>query len=99
MNQININAENAISQGRYANIVSVTTQERDVCIDFISLVANQNEAQGQLVARIFLNRFTARELSELIQVAHQNWEEKKYGIALQPIKKEGDLGTERSEQE
>ena len=84
MSKINISAENKIAQGRYANIISVTAQERDICIDFISLLANGAEAQGQLVARIFLNRFTARELSDLIKVAENNWEQKRYGVIQQP---------------
>lgn len=79
MPNLNVHAEGDVVQGRYANIVSVTAQERDVAIDFISMIGTgPSEAQGQLVARIFLNRFTAKELSQLIQAAEQNWEKRRF---------------------
>ncbi len=79
MSELKVNADAAISQGKYANIVSVTAQERDISIDFISAVNISGQFQGQLVARIFLNRFTAKELSQLIQAAEQGWEKRRYG--------------------
>lgn len=84
MPEMHIEAENRIAQGRYANIVSVTAQEREIAIDFISAVNLGQGAQAQLVARIFLNRFTARELSQLIKIAEENWEKQRYGVAQAP---------------
>jgi hypothetical protein len=87
MPELKINAVNEVAHGKYANIVSVTAQERDIVIDFISMVNMGGEAQSQLVSRIFLNRFTAKELSQLIQIAEQNWEKQKYGASQPPIPK------------
>ena len=37
-----------------------------------------NPPQSQLVARIFLNRFTARELSRLLADIEAQWEKQRY---------------------
>ncbi len=64
-------------QGRYANAFSITSQERDVVIDFFSHV-NVGGQPAQLVSRIFLNHFTTRELINLLQQNLQNWEKMRY---------------------
>lgn len=78
MSEIKIDAQNESAQGRYANIVSVTAQEREIVIDFLAVVRSGKEEQGQLVSRIFLNRFTARELSDLIRIAEKQWEKQRF---------------------
>lgn len=75
---IQINARPEELQGRYANIVAVTSQERDVIIDFIAQGRAGDQQQGQLVSRIFLNHFTAKELVEVIQKTLTEWEKMRY---------------------
>jgi hypothetical protein len=76
---IQINALPEDAKGRYANLVSVTAQERDVVIDFISGVrVGTNPPQGQLVSRIFMNRFSARELARLLSEIEARWERTRY---------------------
>jgi hypothetical protein len=66
--EIRITAEPEDLKGRYANAISVTSQERDVVIDFLAHVRPGPQAdQAALVARIFLNRFTAQDLIDLLQ--------------------------------
>jgi hypothetical protein len=85
MPEIKIDAQNELAQGRYANIVSVTSQEREIVIDFMAVVkAGDKDPQGQLVSRIFLNRFTARELSELIRGVEENWEKRRFDAPNPP---------------
>lgn len=84
MPEIKIEAQHESAQGRYANIVSVTAQEREIVIDFLAVVKNGKEQQGQLVSRIFLNRFTARELSDLIRGAEDNWEKQRFDAPKPP---------------
>jgi hypothetical protein len=77
--QLQINALPEDAKGRYANLISVTAQERDVVVDFISAVrTGPDQPQGQLVSRIFLNRFSARELSRLLTDIEAQWEKKRY---------------------
>jgi hypothetical protein len=79
MPELKIDAKDEVVQGRYANFVSVTAQEREIVIDFMAVVKPGNsEPRGQLVSRVFLNRFTARELSDLIRGVEQNWEKQRY---------------------
>jgi hypothetical protein len=79
MEPMQVNALPEDAKGRYANLISVTAQERDIVIDFISeLRIGQNPAQGQLVSRIFLNRFAARELSKLLADIEAQWEKQRY---------------------
>ncbi len=85
MPELKIEAQNELAQGRYANIVSVTAQEREIVIDFMAVVKVGNkEPQGQLVSRVFLNRFTARELSDLIRGVEQNWEKQRFDAPKPP---------------
>jgi len=63
-------------RGNYANIVSVTSQDREVVIDFINRVGQD----GQLVGRMILNRFTAQELVQVLQNTMQQWEKMKYEV-------------------
>lgn len=84
MPELKIDAQNELAQGRYANIVSVTAQEREIVIDFMAVVKAGKEPQGQLVSRIFLNRFTARELSDLIRGVEQNWEKRRFDAPKPP---------------
>ena len=67
-------------KGRYANIVSVTSQERDVVIDFLAHARMGDQQQGQLVSRIFLNHFTAKELAEIIQKTLGEWEKMRFEV-------------------
>lgn len=76
--QINVNADPKILQGRYANALSVTSQERDVVIDFMSHVNVNGVNQAQLVSRIFLNHFTAKDLIATLQQTLQQWEKMRY---------------------
>jgi len=74
---LTVNAEPKILQGRYANAFSVTSQERDVVIDFLSHV-NAHGNQAQLVSRIFLNRFTAQDLIATLTKTLEQWEKMRY---------------------
>lgn len=76
-----VNAMPEDIKGRYANIVSVTSQERDVVIDFLAHTSNAEHPESQLVSRVYLNHFTARELSEIIQKALTEWEKKRYEVS------------------
>ena len=76
--QITVNADAKILQGRYANAFSVTSQERDVVIDFLSHVNAHGVNQAQLVSRIFLNRFTAQDLIAALQQNMAEWEKLRY---------------------
>jgi len=90
---IQINASPEDAKGRYANLVSVTAQERDVVIDFISGVRmGANPPQSQLVGRIFLNRFTARELSKLLADIEARWEKQRYEAGSQEGQEEAKTG-------
>jgi len=84
MPEIKIDAQNELARGRYSNIVSVTAQEREIVIDFMAVVKAGKEPQGQLVSRIFLNRFTARELSDLIRGVEENWEKQRFDAPKPP---------------
>jgi hypothetical protein len=64
-------------KGRYANAFSITSQERDVAIDFFSHVNNAGQP-AQLVSRIFLNHFTARDLIKMLQQTLEQWEKLRY---------------------
>ncbi len=64
-------------KGRYANAFSITSQERDVAIDFFSHVSSAGQPT-QLVSRIFLNHFTARDLINMLQQTLQQWEKMRY---------------------
>jgi len=74
--EININAKPEDLCGKYANIVTVTSQEREVVIDFINRVG----PQGQLVSRIVLNRFTAQELVDVLNKTMAQWEKMRYEV-------------------
>lgn len=75
--QLTVNADPKVLKGRYANAFSVTSQERDVVIDFMSHVS-ANGNQAQLVSRVFLNRFTAQDLIATLQKTIEQWEKMKY---------------------
>ena len=74
--QLNVKAQDKMLRGNYANIVSVTSQDREVVIDFINRVGQE----GQLVGRMILNRFTAQELVQVLQNTMQQWEKMKYEV-------------------
>jgi hypothetical protein len=78
MPELNINARPEDAMGRYANFVGVTSQERDVVIDFASIVKHGDQASGQLVARIFLNRFVAQDLLNVLKANMDQWEKMRY---------------------
>ncbi len=82
--QINLQADPKDLKGRYANAFSVTSQEREVVIDFLSHVNANGLNQAQLVSRVFLNRFTAQDLVTVMQQALAQWEKIRYegGVAL-----------------
>ena len=77
--EINIQAEPEDLKGRYANLCVITSQERDVVIDFIA-VANPAQTCGRLVSRIFMNRFTAQELIDALKKNMENWEKMRYEV-------------------
>jgi len=77
-NELQVNARPEELKGQYANIVSVTSQERDVVIDFLAHTRIGDQQQAQLVSRIFLNHFTAKELAEVIQRTLAEWEKMRY---------------------
>jgi hypothetical protein len=75
----NISARPEDAMGHYANFVGVTSQERDVVIDFASVVKIGNgPAQGQLVSRVFLNRFVAQDLLNVLKANLEQWEKMRY---------------------
>ena len=85
---IPVNAMPEDLKGVYSNMVSVTAQEREVVIDFLSNVKINDQTSAALVSRIFLNHFTAKELCGLIQHVLQNWEKIRYEIPpVDPEKK------------
>ncbi len=75
-----VNAMPEDMKGNYANIVSVTSQERDVVIDFLAHTRVGDQQQAQLVSRIFLNHFTAKELAEVIQKTLAEYEKMRYEV-------------------
>lgn len=77
---MNVNAMPEDMKGNYANIVAVTSQERDVVIDFLAHTRVGDQQQAQLVSRIFLNHFTAKELAEVIQKTLTEWEKMRYEV-------------------
>lgn len=77
-NQITVNADPKVLKGRYANAMSVTSQERDVVIDFLSHVNAHGNNQAQLVSRIFMDHFTARDLIATLQKTLEQWEKLRY---------------------
>jgi len=78
-NNFNIAGRPEDVMGRYANFVGVTSQERDVVIDFASVVKiGDGPAQGQLVSRIFLNRFVAQDLLNTLKANLEQWEKLRY---------------------
>jgi len=76
--ELQVNARPEELKGAYANIVSVTSQERDVVIDFLAHTRIGDQQQAQLVSRVFLNHFTAKELAEVIQKTLAEWEKMRY---------------------
>ncbi len=76
-NQLNVQADAKDLKGRYANAFSITSQERDVVIDFLSHV-NTASQPAQLVSRIFLNHFTAKALIETLHRTLEQWEKARY---------------------
>ncbi len=76
--QITVNADPKELKGRYANAISVTSQERDVVLDFLSHVNAHGINQAQLVSRVFLNHFTAKNLIETLQKTLAEWEKMRY---------------------
>ncbi|MCE9586361.1 DUF3467 domain-containing protein [Candidatus Uhrbacteria bacterium] len=77
---MNVNAMPEDMKGNYANIVAVTSQERDVVIDFLAHTRVGDQQQAQLVSRIFLNHFTAKELAEVIQKTLAEYEKLRYEV-------------------
>lgn len=75
---LQVNARPEELKGTYANIVSVTSQERDVVIDFLAHTRIGDQQQAQLVSRVFLNHFTAKELAEIIQKTLAEYEKIRY---------------------
>ncbi|MBU1348704.1 DUF3467 domain-containing protein [Patescibacteria group bacterium] len=75
---IQVNADPKDLKGRYVNAFSVTSQEREVVIDFLSHVHAHGLDQAQLVGRIFLNRFTAQDLITELRKNMANWENMRY---------------------
>ena len=75
---IQVNAKPEDLMGHYANIVSVTSQEREVVIDFLARVKVGTTDQASLVSRIFLNRFTAQELIDVLKRTLDQWEKIRY---------------------
>ncbi len=76
---ISVHADPKRLMGHYANAISVTSQERDVVIDFLSHVrVSAENNQASLVSRIFLNRFTAQDLINVLQNTLKQWEEMRY---------------------
>lgn len=72
--KLNIAAQAEDLMGRYSNVFTVTVQERDVAIDFFPDVSMPDGRRAQLVSRVFLNHFTAKELAETIMTTHAKWE-------------------------
>ncbi len=75
---VTVQADPKVLQGRYANAISVTSQERDVVVDFLSHVHAHGMNQAQLVARVFLNHFTAKDLIVTLQKTLEQWEKMRY---------------------
>lgn len=77
-NNIMVNADPKVLKGHYANAFSVTSQERDVVIDFLSHVNMKGNNSAQLVSRIFLNHFSAKSLIETLKNTIDQWEKMRY---------------------
>lgn len=75
---VNIQADPKVLKGHYANAFMVTSQERDVVIDFVSTVNSNGQHNGSLVSRIFMNRFTVDDLITTLQENKKRWEQMRY---------------------
>jgi hypothetical protein len=75
---VNVTADPKDLKGRYANAFMVTSQERDVVLDFISTVSTNGAPAGSLVSRVFLNRFTVDDLIVTLQENKRRWEAMRY---------------------
>lgn len=78
---MNVNARPEDLQGKYSNLVLVTSQEREVVLDFVAVSGMGEGQHAQLQSRIFLNHFTARELADAIQKNLAEWEKKRYEVS------------------
>ncbi len=67
-------------KGQYSNVVMVSSQEREVVLDFLAVTGTGEAQHRQLQSRIFLNHFTARELVQAIQTNLANWEKMRYEV-------------------
>ncbi len=74
-------------RGNYANVVQITAQERDIVIDFISTVNVNGQVTAALASRVFLNHFVAKELANLLNGVIAKWEEHKYSLPKEELKK------------
>ena len=74
-------------RGAYANALQVTVQDRDIVIDFISSVNINGQTTSSLVSRVFLNHFVAKELAGMLTGVIAKWEEHKYSLPPNEIKK------------
>lgn len=77
-NEVMVNADPKVLRGQYANAFSVTSQERDIVIDFLSHVNMKGNNSAQLVSRVFLNHFTAKQLIETMKSTIEQWEKVRY---------------------
>lgn len=75
---LQVSAEPKDLKGHYANAFMVTSQERDVVIDFISSVNAGGQRTAALASRIFLNRFTVDDLIAALQENKKRWEAMRY---------------------
>lgn len=72
--EIQISAQPEQLRGSYASNFLITSQEREVVIDFLSRMRNDHH----LVSRIVLNHSTARELSDLLRQNLEQWQKLRY---------------------
>lgn len=77
-NEVMVNADPKVLRGQYANAFSVTSQERDIVIDFLSHVNMKGNNSAQLVSRIFLNHFTAKQFIDTMKNTIEQWEKMRY---------------------
>ncbi len=75
---INVQAEPKDLKGRYANLCAITSQEREVVIDFLAVMNAGGQSNAQLVSRVYLNRFTAQELVDALKQNLDRWEKMRY---------------------
>lgn len=77
---LQVRIPDSVGHGSYANVVSITSSENEVIIDFVLNV--QNGSQALLTSRVIVTPTTAQQLSDLLEVLLRKQKNKKEGKNL-----------------